>query len=132
MGLKYRFAGGAPYTPFDLASSQRNFLTLGEGILDFSQLNTLRLKATNQFDFRLDKKWNARRFTFDLFIDVQNAFVLPTPNYPDFVLSRASDGSGYLTTDGRALQANGSNGIPTVLPNDAPFVRPTIGFIIEF
>lgn len=132
IGLKYRFAGGAPYTPFDLAASQRNFLTLGEGVLDFSQLNTLRLKALNQFDFRIDKKWNARRFTFDLFLDVQNAFVLPTPNYPDFVLTRATDGSGYVTTDGRALQANGSNGIPTVLANNDPFVTPTIGFIVEF
>jgi len=132
IGLKYRFAGGAPYTPFNLAASQRNFLTLGEGVLDFSQLNTLRLKALNQFDFRIDKKWNARRFTFDLFLDVQNAFVLPTPNYPDFVLTRATDGSGYVTTDGRPLQANGSNGIPTVLPNNTPFVRPTIGFSVEF
>ena len=132
IGLKYRFAGGAPYTPFDLAASQRNFLTLSEGVLDFSRLNTLRLKPLNQFDFRIDKKWNARRFTFDLFLDVQNAFVLPTPNYPDFVLTRATDGSGYVTTDGRPLQANGSNGIPTVLANNTPFVRPTIGFSVEF
>ncbi len=132
IGLKYRFAGGAPYTPFDLAASQRNFLTLAEGVLDFSQLNTQRLKALNQFDFRIDKKWNARRFTFDLFLDVQNAFVLPTPNYPSFVLSRATDGSGYVTTDGRPLQANGSNGIPTILENNTPFVTPTIGFIVEF
>jgi hypothetical protein len=132
IGLKYRFAGGAPYTPFNLAASQRNFLTLGEGVLDYSQLNTQRLKPLNQFDFRIDKKWNARRFTFDLFLDVQNAFVLPTPNYPEFVLKRAENGSGYITTDGRPLQANGSNGIPTVLDNNDPFVTPTIGFIVEF
>ncbi|MBC8155977.1 MAG: TonB-dependent receptor, partial [Bacteroidetes bacterium] len=132
MGLKYRFAGGAPYTPFDLAASQRDFQILGEGVLDFSRLNTQRLKPLNQFDFRLDKKWNARRFTFDLFLDVQNAFVLPTPNYPSFVLSRAIDGSGYITTDGRPLQANGSNGVPTILETNTPFVTPTIGFIIEF
>jgi hypothetical protein len=132
IGLKYRFAGGAPYTPFDLAASQRNFLTLGEGVLDFSQLNTQRLKALNQFDFRIDKKWDARRFTFDLFLDVQNAFVLPTPNYPSFVLRRAEGGTGFITTDGRPLQANGSNGIPTILENNTPFVTPTIGFIVEF
>ncbi|RAJ93103.1 outer membrane receptor protein involved in Fe transport [Larkinella arboricola] len=132
MGLKYRYAGGAPYTPFDLAQSQRNFLTLGEGVLDYSRLNTLRLRALNQFDFRLDKKWNARRFTFDLFLDVQNAFVLPTPGYPEFVLSRAPDGSGYLTTDGKPLQSDGQNGIPTVLNSADPFVTPTIGFILEF
>ncbi|MFD1143710.1 TonB-dependent receptor domain-containing protein [Larkinella insperata] len=132
MGLKYRYAGGAPYTPFDLDQSQRNFLTLGEGVLDFSRLNTLRLPALNQFDFRIDKKWNARRFTVDLFLDVQNAFVLPTPGYPEFVLSRAPDGSGYLTTDGQPLRSDGQNGIPAVLNNTDPFVTPTLGFILEF
>lgn len=132
MGLKYRYAGGAPYTPFDLAQSQRNFLTLGEGVLDYSRLNTLRLPALNQLDFRLDKKWNARQFTFDLFLDVQNALVLPTPGYPEFVLSRAADGSGYLTTDGQPLRPDGRNGIPAVLTNNDPFVTPTIGFIVEF
>ncbi|TAE32004.1 MAG: TonB-dependent receptor [Cytophagales bacterium] len=132
IGLKYRFAGGAPYTPFDLVASQRNFLSLGQGVLDFSQLNTLRLNPLNQFDFRIDKKWNFRRATFDLFLDVQNAFVLPTPNVPDFVLGRATDGSGYLTTDNRPIRPDGSNGVPTILPNSDPFVTPTIGFIVEF
>ncbi|MEZ0483369.1 TonB-dependent receptor [Fibrella aquatica] len=132
IGLKYRFAGGAPYTPFDLVASQQNFLNRGEGVLDFSQLNTQRLAPLNQFDFRFDKKWNAKRFTFDLFLDVQNAFVLPTPNYPQFVLKRGENGTGYVTTDGRPLQADGSNGVPTVLPDSDPFVTPTIGFIVEF
>ncbi|GAB3276561.1 TonB-dependent receptor [Larkinella harenae] len=132
MGLKYRYAGGAPYTPFDLAQSQRNFLTLGEGVLDFSRVNTLRLPALNQFDFRIDKKWNFRNKTIDLFFDVQNALVLPTPGYPEFVLSRAPDGSGYLTTDGKPLQSDGQNGLPAVLKNADPFVTPTLGFIVEF
>ncbi|KAB7732459.1 TonB-dependent receptor plug domain-containing protein [Rudanella paleaurantiibacter] len=132
MGLKYRFAGGAPFTPFDIPASQANFLALGQGIPDYSKLNTQRLAPLNQFDFRLDKKWNFRRTTLDLFLDVQNAFVLPTPGLPDFVLSRALDGSGYLTTDGAPLRANGSNGIPEVLSNNNPFVTPTIGFMVEF
>ena len=132
MGFRYRFAGGVPYTPFDLAASQANFLALGEGILDFSRLNTQRLEALNQFDYRVDKKYNFRRLTLDLFLDVRNAFVLPTPNNPLFVLSRAEGGAGYVTTDGQPIRPDGSNGIPTILPNDAPFVTPTIGFIVEF
>ncbi|NBV14880.1 MAG: TonB-dependent receptor, partial [Sphingobacteriia bacterium] len=58
IGLKYRFAGGNPYTPFDMVESQRNFLTTGAGVLDFARLNTLRLQNFNQFDFRIDKKIN--------------------------------------------------------------------------
>lgn len=132
MGLKYRFAGGAPYTPFDLVASQRNYLSLGAGVLDYSKLNTLRLKPFSQFDFRMDKKWNFLRTTLDLFLDVQNAFVTNTPDYPDFVLSRSENGGGYITTDGKPIQPNGSNGVPKVLANNDPFVTPTIGFIVEF
>lgn len=132
MGLKYRFAGGAPYTPFDTEASQQNYLSLGQGILDYSRLNTERLRPTNQFDFRLDKKWNLRRLTWDVFLDVQNAFVTRTPAYPQFVLARNAENTGFATTDGRALQPNGSNGIPKILRDDEPFVTPTIGFIVEF
>jgi hypothetical protein len=88
MGLKYRFAGGAPYTPFDMEASQRNFVSLGTGILDFNRLNTLRLGNFSQFDFRMDKKWNLRRTTIDLYFDVQNAFVTPNPAYPQFILNQ--------------------------------------------
>ncbi|MBC8084916.1 MAG: TonB-dependent receptor, partial [Hymenobacter sp.] len=34
IGLKYRLAGGAPYTPFDLEASRRNYLTTGIGNFD--------------------------------------------------------------------------------------------------
>lgn len=132
MGLKYRFAGGAPYTPFDIEASQRNYLSLGQGIQDFEQLNTLRLRPTSQFDFRLDKKWNLPRLTWNVFLDVQNAFVTPTPGFPEFVLARNSENTGFATTDGRPLLPDGSNGIPQILSNNDPFVTPTLGFIVEF
>jgi outer membrane receptor for ferrienterochelin and colicin len=61
VGLKYRFAGGAPFTPFDPVASQLNFPTSGVGVLDFSQLNTERLINFNQFDIRVDKKINFKR-----------------------------------------------------------------------
>ncbi len=46
--MKYRFAGGSPYTPFNLEASQLNYASLGTGVLDYSRLNTGRLKAFNQ------------------------------------------------------------------------------------
>lgn len=132
MGLKWRYQGGAPYTPFDEAASLANFNLLGTGVLDVRRLNSERLGAFKQFDFRLDKKWNFRRTTFDLFLDVQNAFVQRNPAYPQFTLRRNADNTGFATTDGQPLAANGSNGIPIILANDDPSVVPTIGFIVEF
>ncbi|HEY0040284.1 MAG TPA: TonB-dependent receptor, partial [Flavisolibacter sp.] len=45
IGLKFRYQGGAPYTPFDEAASQLNYLSRGQGILDYARLNTLRLRG---------------------------------------------------------------------------------------
>ncbi len=134
LGLKYRFAGGAPFTPFDLAASQRNYATFGVGILDNSRLNAERLGSFNQLDFRIDKKWNFKRATFDLFLDITN-FSAPftnNPAFPQYTFERNADNSGFATNDGQPLSADGSNAIPLILDDEADTLIPTIGFIIEF
>lgn len=132
LGLKWRYQGGVPYTPFDLDGSLANYSTLGTGVLDYGQLNTLRLDPFMQFDFRLDKKWNFRRTTLDVFLDVQNAFVQKTPEYPKFTLQRNATNTDFETRDGQPLNSDGSNGIPVILGNPEASVLPTIGFIFEF
>ncbi|WP_187260669.1 TonB-dependent receptor [Pontibacter beigongshangensis] len=132
VGAKYRYAGGAPATPFDLVASQRNYGALGVGILDYSLLNTERLRPFSQLDFRIDKKWNFNRITLDLFLDVANILASKTPGYDRYTFQRNSDNSGFATTDGAALRADGSNAIPVVLNNDDGNLVPTLGFIVEF
>ena len=132
LGLKHRFAGGSPYTPFDLATSRANYLSLGTGFLDFAQLNSLRLGAFNQTDLRIDKKWNLKRFTFDLFIDIQNLFSFKNPSYPSYTFKRNEESTAFLSTDGQPLQQDGSNAIPLILDTPSGSAIPSIGFIIEF
>ncbi|RSK47165.1 TonB-dependent receptor [Hymenobacter rigui] len=132
MGFKYRAAGGSPYTPYNLPASQASYLATGRGVLDYDQLNTQRLGSFQQFDYRLDKRLNWKRFTLDLFLDVQNAFVLKNPGVPDYTFERLPDNSGFATTDGQPIRPDGSNGIPILLANDNTSVTPTIGFILEF
>lgn len=132
MGLKWRYQGGAPYTPFNIEASKANYVIKGEGTLDYDQLNTDRLGKFSQFDFRIDKKWNFRRTTLDIFLDVQNAFVQSNPAYPQFTLKRNDTNTNFVTTDGQPLRSDGANGIPVILLNDDPSVVPTIGFIVEF
>ncbi len=131
LGLKFRYAGGAPYTPFDLEASRANYLSQGVGVRDLSLLNTQRLDAFNQVDLRVDKKWNYKQFTFDLYLDIQNAFRSATPQPAEYTFERNTDGS-YTTTDGQPVRQDGSNAIPLLLDDDSPFFVPTIGFIIEF
>lgn len=132
MGLKYRFAAGSPYTPFDLLASQRNYLSIGTGIVDNSQLNSKRLSNFSQFDFRIDKKINFKKITLDLYFDVQNAFVQASPAFPRYTFERKDDNSDFKTTDGQPIKNDGSNAIPTILKKSDPSVLPTIGFILEF
>ncbi len=132
MGLKFRYQGGAPYTPFDIAVSQLNYLSSGTGILDYGKLNTERLRAFHTSDIRIDKKWNFRKITLDLFLDISNWYNASSPAYPQFTFRRNADNTVFVTTDGQQVQQNGSNAIPYILTNDDGTVLPTLGFIIEF
>ncbi|QMU28078.1 TonB-dependent receptor [Adhaeribacter radiodurans] len=132
LGAKYRFAGGAPTTPFDLEASQRNYGSLGVGILDYSRLNSDRLRPFSQFDIRVDKKWNFNKFTFDLFLDIANVLGSKTPGYDRYTFQRNADNTGFATTNGNLLSDDGSNAIPLILNNDDGNLVPTLGFIVEF
>ncbi|GAB3522406.1 TonB-dependent receptor [Emticicia fontis] len=132
LGVKYRFAGGSPYTPYDLAASQRNYLTLGQGIFDYTQLNSVRLKSFNQVDIRVDKKWNYSRWTLDVFLDVQNVLAFKNASIPYFTFKRKADNSDFETSDGQGIRSDGSNAIPVILDNLSGRPTPSIGFIIEF
>jgi hypothetical protein len=81
---------------------------------------------------RIDKKWNFRRFTLDVFLDVQNWYVSQNPGLPQYTFKRNADNTDFVTTDGQPIKRNGSNAIPVILPNDEASVLPTLGFIIEF
>lgn len=132
VGLKFRFQGGAPYTPFDEAASQLNYLSRGQGILDYTRLNTLRLRSFHSSDIRIDKKWNFRRTTIDLFLDVTNWYLAKSSEPDSYTFKRNADNTGFATTDGQPIKVNGSNAIPVRLVNSDASVTPSIGFIVEF
>ena len=132
MGLKFRFTGGSPYTPFDLVSSQQNYITTGVGLLDYSKLNTLKLQPFKEVDLRIDKKIYAKHVCYDIYLDFTNAFMFSNAGIPSYTFKRKADNSGFATTDGNALKADGSNGIPVILNNQSTTFTPSLGFIIEF
>ncbi|MEY2596796.1 MAG: hypothetical protein RI965_2068 [Bacteroidota bacterium] len=132
LGLKFRYQGAAPYTPFDLLTSRINYLTQGVGIFDNSKYNTLRLNPFNSSDVRIDKKWNFNKFTLDLFMDISNWYASKISGVPEYTFERTKDGTGFATTDGKPIKLDGSNGIPVILPNISSITTPSIGFIVEF
>jgi hypothetical protein len=132
LGLKFRYQGGAPYTPFDETASRTNFLSQGLGILDYSQLNTKRLRSFHSSDVRIDKKYNLKNTTIDLFLDVTNWYIAAADAAPYYAFKRTDDNKAFATSDGKPMMPNGSNATPVLLGNDKASVTPTIGFIVEF
>ena len=132
LGLKFRYQGGAPYTPFDERLSRLNYLTIGTGVYDYSQLNSGRLPSFHAGDIRIDKKWNFNKWSLDVFVDVTNFYRSNQPA-PDYYSFRRNDANTeFITSDGQPLKVDGSNAIPIRIKNDDAIVTPTFGFIVEW
>lgn len=132
LGLKFRYQGGAPFTPFDEILSRLNYQSQGQGTPDFAQINSQRLGGFNSSDLRISKRWNFKKTTLDLFLDVTNWYGARNPAIPEYTFQRNATNTGFLTTDGQPLKPDGSNAIPTRVKNDDVLVTPTVGFIVEF
>lgn len=132
VGLKYRIAGGQPYTPYDVHLSRESYLTSGRGVYDYGRLNGSRLDAFQQLDLRVDKKFNFEKVSLSLFVDFQNVLFYKTPSLPKFTFERNEDNSGFKTIDGQPIQIDGSNAIPLVLEDRNATIVPSLGFILEF
>ncbi|RYY98525.1 MAG: TonB-dependent receptor [Chitinophagaceae bacterium] len=132
LGLKFRYQGAAPFTPYDLEASRRNYGTLGTGVFDYARVNSRRLPAFHAADIRADKRWNFRRLTLDVFIDLQNFYGAENEGVPDYTFQRTADNSAFLSTDGQPVRGDGSNAVPLLLSDGSGRILPTIGIIVEF
>jgi len=131
IGLKWRFVGGSPYTPYDLVTSAKRpaWDVSNQAYLDYSRFNSLRYSSFHQLDVRIDKQFFYRKWSLMLYIDVQNIY-----NY-------SADEQNYLTN-------LNEQGIPQIADPSLPYAQqeyilreietsagtvfPTIGIIVEF
>jgi hypothetical protein len=70
IGLKFKYAGGRPYTPFDPVLSTQ----LGRGVWDMSKFNDERYPAYSRLDVRVDKKFYFRKVCLTSYFELQNAY----------------------------------------------------------
>jgi hypothetical protein len=128
LGLKWRFVGGAPYTPYDLEKSSYKAAwdLQSQGYLDYTKFNSSRLKAFHQLDIRIDKQYFYNGWSLMLYADVQNVYDFKADQQP--LLVRVSDNNGLPVTDpGNPLKYS-----LKYLDNLSGTVLPTIGIIVEF
>ncbi len=129
VGLKWRFIGGAPYTPFDGPESSYVLAwnTRGIGIPDYSRFNSQRLGSFHQLDFRIDKEFFLKNVTLNFYVDIQNLY-----NFK-------SDQQKVLVLDNSKSQPINPTAPPDQqkyalkeLPLKSGTVLPAFGIIVEF
>lgn len=112
---KWRFLGGAPYTPFDIDASVEYYQVAGVGVPDFDRLNREQTSAFSQVDVRLERRWYFKKWSMILFIDIQNLLDTENPGQPNFTLQRTDDNSAFVTPAQPVLiDINQSSRIPSI------------------
>lgn len=127
LGAKFRYTGGAPYTPYNVASSslKSNYAIYPQGIQDWNQLNADRLGDFYQVDMRVDKKYPFRKFTLNLYFDIQNITNNQYQLQPYLVPNR--DANGNL----QSVPGDPSRFITKSLENKGGNILPSLGIIVE-
>jgi hypothetical protein len=128
IGMKWRFVGGAPYTPYDIQKSSLKAAwdLQGQGYLDYSKFNSLRLKAFHQLDLRVDKQYFYTGWSLMLYADIQNVYNFKADQPP--ILIREADNNKLPVTDPEDPLRYSLK----YIKNMSGTVLPTIGVIMEF
>jgi hypothetical protein len=129
VGLKWRYAGGAPYTPWDLNRSSIVVAwdAQGQGYLDYSQYNSLRLKSFNQLDIRVDKEFFFKKWSLMVYVDVQNV-LNEQAQQPDILVNTQPDGSVVKYVDDQGVERYKLRQIP----NSTGTILPAVGIMVDF
>lgn len=128
VGLRWLFSGGAPYTPYDVATSSLKQVwdVNGRGILDYNQLNTQRESAYHQLNVRVDKKLFFEKFSMNFYLDIQNLYGQKTKVAP--ILLVVKDANGQPVTD----PSDPSRYLTKEVEQTSGILQPSIGIIVEF
>ncbi|MFW5758081.1 MAG: TonB-dependent receptor [Bacteroidota bacterium] len=126
IGAKWRFSGGAPFTPFDIQLSEtvEAWDVQRQGYLDFTRFNSERLKAFHQLDLRVDKQYFFDQFSLMFYLDIQNVYNFQSELPPNLLRETDENGQPLPAQDGKYPLKQ--------LNNETGNVLPTVGIMFEF
>jgi len=127
-GLKWRFSGGLPYTPYDIAYSTLTYVwdINRQGLLDYNQLNAERIDPYHQLDIRIDKQWFFSKWNLDVYLDIQNVYNFQTELQPLVDVVKDADGNPVINPEDPSRYS------VNFLENTNGTLLPSIGIVIEF
>ena len=128
IGMRFRFSGGAPYTPYDtINSSYSSIWDINSfGVFDYDNLNGRRLKSNHGLDIRIDKKWYWKKVTLNLYLDIQNLYNFQSETPASLIALTDENGNKVLNSnDPSRYQLKYIN-------NTSGTALPSIGLQFEF
>jgi hypothetical protein len=138
IGAKWRYVGGAPFTPADLelSSYRPAWDVRGREYPDFALFNTLRLGPFHQLDIRVDKTYFFKKWSLNLYIDLQNVYNFQADNPPQYTNADKEGNIIYYDVNGNQVNPDQ---IPVdqqyynlrSIPSESGTILPSIGIIIE-
>jgi len=135
VAIRWRFVGGAPYTPIEAVSANKAVWDISKQPLpDYSKFNSLRLPNTHQLDMRIDKEFYFKKWVLNLYTDIQNVYNFKTqgaPIYTNLDTTSTPDANGNRTYLPKTDPANPSNYVLRTIDNFAGSILPTIGIIFK-
>jgi hypothetical protein len=128
VGAKWKYLGGSPFTPYNLEISSliSAWDIRQQAYLDYSQFNSLRLKAYHQLDIRIDKEFYWKKWSLNIYADVQNVYNSKSIG-PDTYIPETDANNNPLVDP-----ADPTRYLLKAVPNEAGSIVPSVGIIIEF
>jgi len=128
VAIRWRFVGGAPYTPVDLVNSSNKAVwdVTNQAVLDYKNFNSVRLPLAHQLDMRIDKEIYFKNWVLNLYTDIQNAYNFKTQGAPIYTNLKENP------VDSKDTNIDGTgNYILRTIDNFGGNILPTIGIIIK-
>ncbi len=128
VAIRWRFVGGAPYTPIDSASYNRAAWNITkQAYLNYKKFNTLSLPDAHQLDIRIDKEFYFKKWVLNLYTDIQNVYNFKTQSAPIYT---NLDTNGNVIPDPTDPNNQTKQGLRT-FESFGGTILPTIGIIIK-
>ncbi len=108
---RHRYAGSTPFPPVDEESTLQAYPVI---ILDYSTLGNEQLDPFNKLDIRIDKKWNFKSLTLNLYLEIDNVLAQNLPQPPEFGLARDESGNIINPPSLTSISTAPSSAIPII------------------
>ena len=127
VGFRWSYSGGAPYTPFDEASSSLTNVwdVNNSAVLNYDQLNQRRGSNYHQLNIRIDKRFNFEKWSLNFYLDIQNVYNNKATTAPILLVQK--DDSGNPVVD----PSDPSRYLTKTVENTSGIVQPSIGIIVD-